>query len=238
MDAVPTVKVGALGVVPIDPEVIAVFPELSSTVQPHAQEIRLYRGDDLDITVQLQNDGDPPDPVSLVNAVVRWAAKQGYGNLSSAIRSQTILGNESALIYKRSHVPSEVEIVDPSRGRAIVHLTRDDTMDLPSVPAIWDLEVTRPIGDYALPADARIQLTAGSDVAIAIGFDWIALGVRRGDIIETAGRRVLVRQVTSTMHARLDFFDWTGGYYPIVIRKGRSKTVAAGRFVVMGDVVR
>ena len=51
MDRVPTIDVGVLGVVFSDPEVIAVFPELSATILPHAQEIRFYRGDDIAIGV-------------------------------------------------------------------------------------------------------------------------------------------------------------------------------------------
>ncbi len=238
MDRVPTVSSGVLAVYGSDVEVIAVFPELSSTILPHGQEIRFYRGDDLDLQVQLQNENDPPDPLSLTNSVVRFAAKQGYGNVPTSLRNRVVLGNEAALIVKRSSDPEQIEITDASRGRAVVHLVRDDSWSLPTAPACWDLEVTRPTGDIVLPGGAQVQFVPSSDVVFGMGLDWVALKIRGGDIFEAQGRLVLVREVISSMHLRLDWFDWTSGYATPVLRRGRTKTVASGAFVLMGDVVR
>jgi hypothetical protein len=238
MDAVPTNRVGVLGVVLSDPEVTAVFPRMSSTIIPHGQEITFYRGDDLDIAIQLQSDGDPPDPVSLENSIVRWAAKQGHSNASANVQIRPVLGNSAALIYKRSYVPSEIEIVNASRGQAIVHLHREDTIDLPAVPAIWDIEVTRPTSCIDLPDDATIMATNGSDVVSAIGFDWTSLHIRNGDIVNVGGRLVMFVERLSQMHARLDWSIWEPGVLPISAYRAQTKTVARGRFVALGDVVR
>lgn len=238
MDRVPTTSAGVIAVYGSDMEVVAVYPEMSSTILPHGQEIRLYRGDDLDLRVQLQNDGDPPDQVSLDQSVVRWAAKQGYGLVPTSLKNRVILGNEAALIVKRSYDPAEVELSDAARGRAIVHLRRDDTWALPSVSAVWDLEVTKPVSDVTLPEGARVQLVPGSDVALAVNVLWSGLSLRGGDIFEADGRRVLVREVLSDMHLRLDWSSWTGGLTSFQLRRGRTKTAASGAFVLMGDVVR
>lgn len=242
MDRRPTTDSGVLAVVMSDPEVEAVFPELSSTILPHSQEIRFYRGDSVDIAVQLQNDGDPPDPVSLDNAVLRFAAKQGHGGVPTSLRNRVVLGNEAALIVKCSYDPLEIEIFQSSAGRAIVHLDRDDTHLLPSVPAVWDLEVTRPAGEIVIP-DGQVLFTPGDDVVLSAtpSLDWTALRLKAGDLFLAQGRVVLVRAVISSQHLRLDWADWTPGLLPsssMRAWRGRTKTTAHGSFVALGDVVR
>lgn len=242
MDRVPTIDVGVLGVALSDPEVTAVFPEMSSTILPHGQEIRFYRGDSLDIAVQLQNDGDPPDPIDLGGAVLRFAAKQGHGGVPTSLRNRVILGNEAALVVKTSADPTQVELVNASRGQAIVHLYPEDTTDLPTVPAVWDMEVTRPRSKMELPT-GHLMFAGGSDVVLSLTteVDWMQLGVRPGDLLTAQGRTVLVRKVPSQIHLVVDFTGWAHGAMPtsaVALHRGHTKTVAYGPFVVLGDVVR
>lgn len=239
MDAVPTTNTGVLGVLMSDPEVTAVYPELSATIQPHSQEIRFYRGDDLDLPVQVQNDGDPPDAVDITDSVMRFVAKQGFGLSPKSAPLSTTLGNDFALVVKTSSDPDQIEM-DPSRGRAIVHLRREDTFDLPLVPAVWDLELIRPRAEISLPESSMVQVSAGNDMVFGLsGIDWTALKIRRGDLIKLQGRVVPVIEVISQVHLRVQFSNWTPAYIPrnqVVLRRGQTKTIAFGAFIVMGDV--
>lgn len=242
MDRLPTVDAGVLGVVLSDPEVTAVFPEMSSTILPHGQEIRFYRGDSVDIAVQLQNDGDPPDPIDTAGSVLRFAAKQGHGGVPTSLRNRVALGNEAALVLKTSADPTQVELVNPSKGQAIVHLSPEDTFDLPTVPALWDLELTRPTARVDLPP-GHLMFAGGSDVVLSLTteVDWMQLGIRPGDLLTVQGRTVIVRKVISPIHLVVDFTGWTSGAMPtsaVAIHRGKTKTVAYGPFVVLGDVVR
>ena len=253
MDRVPTVDVGVLGVVLSDPEVIAVFPELSSTILPHAQEIRFYRGDSLDIAVQAQNDGDPADKVTLTDSVLRWAAKQGHGNVPSSLRNKLVLGNEAALLLKTSADPEQIEITSESNGQAIVHLTREDTYLLPTVPAVWGLELVKATETLGLPV-GNVLLTPGSDTLLSVSpaLDWTKVRLRPGDLVRAQGRTVRVLAIDSAQHLRVDWSDWTGGLLPssgpivtpphgdsaVYAFRAKTKTVAYGAFVALGDVVR
>lgn len=218
------------------------FPVLSSTVIPHAQEIRLRRSDSLSIKVQIQDDKDPPDRVLVDGSVIRWAAKQGYG---IGERPGIQLDNEAALIVKRSYDASEIEVL--GNGQAIIKLHRADTHLLPLSPAIWDLEVAKPIEDVGLPTGAEIQVQAGSDTVMARNFDWTKLGVVQGDLFAAQGRLVLVLEVISAAHLRVDWTAWTAAVVPasaancadeFCLTRSNIKTVASGPFVVEGDVVR
>lgn len=224
------------------------YPELSSTILPHSQEIRLFRGDDLDLAIQTQNDGDPPDRVPISDSVLRWAAKQGFGNSPTSLRNRVIIGNEGALLVKTSYDADEIEVTNDTQGQAILHLRREDTWDLPLGQAVWDLELVRPYAARVLP-EASVQLSDGQDIAFAMGgLDWTQVRVRAGDIFQAQGRTVLVREVLSAAHLRLDFAGWTTAVIPtgapppcadfVCIYEARVKTVAFGAFVVMGDVVR
>lgn len=225
---------GILGVFCSTPEIVGVFPELSATSIPHAQEIRVRRGDSMEIPVQVQDDEDPPDPVNIDSGVVRWAAKQGFGQTE---REGVTVGNEGALIIKRSYDSDEIELA--GSGRAIIHVEQEDTFELPLSPAIWDLEITLPGDQIPVADDARIQLIAGSDIVLSVGgVNWETLGARSGDILTVQGRRVLVRGRISPAHLRVDFSGWdTSLTEPFSLSRGRVKTVASGPFVVEGDVV-
>lgn len=242
MGRVPTVDVGVLGVVPTDPEVIAVFPELSSTVLPHAQEIRFFRGDSLDIGIQVQDDRDPADPVSLSNCLLRFAAKQGHGGVPSSLRNKVVLGNEAAMVLKSSSDSDQIEIVSEVSGQAIVHLYREDTHLLPTGSAVWDLELVRPREAVTLPA-GNVLFTSGADVVLSTipSLDWTTLGLRSGDLFLAQGRTAVVAAVLSSQHLQLDWADWTSAVVPtseISVYRARTKTVAYGAFVVLGDVTR
>lgn len=232
--------IGVLGVYPSDPEVIGVYPELSSTILPHAQEVRMRRGDDLDLKFQVQNDYDPPDQVLIGEAIVRWAAKQGYG---IGERAGLFIGNEGALLIKRSYEPREISI--EGSGRGVVHVTRAESMKLPLSPAIWDLEVTMPKGEIEVPTTATVQLTAGTGIVTAINFTWPDT-ILAGDIFTTQGKRVLVISRVSPVHLKVDYSAWTTTTVPasapgcadeFCLSQGSTKTIASGPFVVEGDVV-
>lgn len=231
--------VGVLGVYRTDPEVIGVYPELSSTVLPHAQEVRMRRGDDLDLGFQIQNDYDPPDAVLIDNAVVRWAAKQGYG---VGERAGLFIGNEGALILKRSSDSAEISFSGNGRGQ--VHITREDSMGLPLSPALWDLEITMPVEDVSI-LTGSVQLMNTSSIVTAMGFVWPKT-LKSGDIFEAQGRSVLVISRISDQHLKVDWTDWTTAIVPssapncadeFSVHRGKTKTVASGPFVVEGDVV-
>lgn len=226
--------VGILGTFSSDPEVIGVYPELSSTILPHAQEIHCRRGDDLDIGFQIQNDKDPPDPVTIDDAVVRFAAKQGYGETE---RDGLKVGNEGALIVLRSSDPAQVELT--GNGRGILHLTRESTFDFPLVPAVWDLEITKPGSVIELPADAELTTLANYDILTARAFVWPTT-IRPGDILTLQGRKVLVIKLISPVHLQVDWSDWSGGIQPagsFSLTRGKTKSVATGPFIIEGDVV-
>lgn len=232
---VSTDSPGILGVRPSDPEVVGVYPQLSATVIPHAQEIRLRRGDSLDIPVQVQNEKDPPDPVSIGGGVLRWAAKQSFG---TSYHFQLFLGNETAFVVKRSYDPLEIEFTDATSGRAVVHVGREDTLDMPTAPAVWDLELTLPTEQIDVPSGATAEVLSGSDIVTTTGAGLTSLGVRAGDLIEVQGRRVLVLSVFDDRQLRVDFTDWdTASKLPFALYRGNTKTLAAGRFSVLGDVV-
>jgi len=234
---------GILGTFRSDPEIVGVFPELSATAIPHAQEIRVHRGDSMDIAIQVQDDKDPPDYVSVMGGVLRWAAKIGFGVTE---RNGVVVGNNGALIIKRSYVPGEIEMTSPTNGRAIIHVRREDSRRLPLSPAVWDLEFTEAVSEITLPVGATVQLVAGSPTAIASGLSWTDLGVMSGDLFSAQGHTVMVTEVISPVHLGLDYTAWTTATLPsaapgcapeFAICVGRTKTVASGPFVVEGDVV-
>ena len=213
------------------------YPELSATVIPIAQELRLHRGDAVDVNVQVQDDKDPPDHVSLAGGVLRWAAKLGFGQTE---REGVVVGNEGALILKRSYDPREIEFTSDSNGQAIVHLRREDTRRLPLSQAAWDLEFTRPVGGIEIPSGASVYLVSGSPTAIASGLNWETLQIMPGDLFTAQGKTVLVLTVPSAVHLELDFSGWNTGSLPnsgFRISAGQTKTLASGPFIVDGDVV-
>ena len=249
MDRTPTTNYGILGIVASDPEVIAVYPELSSTVLPHSQEIRLFRGDSLDIAVQIQNDGDPPDTVTLSNSVLRFAARQSVGSVPTSLRNKVILGNESALILKTSYDPDQIEITNDVTGKAIIHIQRDDTHLLPLGSARWDLEVVKATESISLPT-GNVLFSAGSNVVMSISpeLNWTELHIRPGDLFQAQGSTVLVLEVLSAQHLKLDWSDWTAETLPtnnasaccdaVCMYRSSTKTVAYGALSILGDVVR
>jgi hypothetical protein len=226
---------GILGVIRSNPEVIAVFPELSATIIPHAQEIRIRRGDSADIGVQFQNDADPPDAFQIPGgSVLRWAAKIGFGQTE---REGVVVGNDGALLVKRSYSADEIEM--PTSSRAVIHIGREEALSLPLTFAVWDLEATMPTTPLAIPPGATAMLLAGSDVVIAGPItNWEALGARAGCLITIQGRTVLVLERLSQVHLRVDFSGWiTAAAAIFSLSRSVTRTLASGPFVVEGDVV-
>ena len=248
MGRAPTTNIGVLGVVSSDPEVIAVYPSLSSTVLPHSQEIRLFRGDSCDLAVQIQDDGDPANTVMISNTILRFAAKQGHGGVPSSLRNKVILGNEAALILKTSYDPEQIEVTNETTGRALIHLLREDTHLLPVGTAAWDLEITKATDSIDLPS-GQVLFSGNSDVVMSItpALDWTALRLRPGDIFCAQGMTVLILEILSSQHMRVDWSGWTPGTVAteaspcldtVCIYRGSTKTVAYGTLVILGDVVR
>ena len=184
----------------------------------------------------------------LSDSVLRWAAKQGHGNVPSSLRNKLVLGNEAALLVKTSADPEQIEIVSESNGQAIVHLTRDDTFLLPAVPALWDLELVKAVEALALPT-GNVLFTPGSDTLLSVSpsLDWTKVRLRPGDLVQAQGRTVRVMAIDSAQHLRVEWSDWVAGLVPtsappcadtVCAFRAKTKTVAYGAFVVLGDVVR
>ncbi len=227
---------GVLGVVPCDSEVVGVFPQLSSTVIPHEQEIIIRRGDTLNLGVQIQNDDDPPDRVSLLTSVMRFAVRQGPGVPRSQLGTNQ-LANSDALIYKRSYLASEIEFSNGSNGEAIVHVRPSDTRDFPQVPTLWDLELTRRV-DLLTTTGLKANLVMGSPVVQAVSFNWTDFPIGDGDMIEIQGKLILIVEVLNSVQLLVDFQDWTGAtQIDFFLFTGDRKTVASGPMTVVGDVV-
>jgi hypothetical protein len=239
VDRAPTRVPGVLAVFPSDPEVTVVYPEMSSTILPHSQEIRLRRGDDLDIKITVQNDGDPPDPINLGICVLRWAVKQGYGDVPTSLKNRIILGNEAALILKRSSYPEEIEI-SSGIGRAVIHVRSEDTSDLPLVPALWDMELIRAGTEiiFSPPPESSSIVQEGMGTIIC---DQAFPTVRPGDIITVDGTPIVILKQLSPHIILVDRTEWTTISFPSSLMRfyrGTRKTVAGGSFVILGDVVR
>lgn len=227
---------GILGVIPSEPEVVGVFPELSSTIIPHEQEILIRRGDTINIGVQIQNDEDPPEAKSLLTSAMRFAVRQGPGIPRSQLTGNQV-PNFDALILKRSYDMTEIEYSNATQGQAIIHLRPTDTEELPQVPTLWDLELTSR-GTIFVTTDLKVNLAKGSTVAQAVGFDWNTLGVKAGDLFEAQGKTVLVVRVLNGIQLGTDFDGWdTATQIPFCAFTGDKKTVASGPFTSIGDIV-
>lgn len=229
-----TTQAGILGVFPQEPEIVGVFPKLSATFLPHAQDITFHRGDSFDIPILVQDDQDPPDPQPLDGAVLRWAAKQ-------TLASESIPPSDvGLLIRKSSYDPSEIELTNPTNGRAVLKLRREDTADLPQAEACWDLEVTVPTEELDVPAAAFVTTVSQSPTVMVTGLNVYALGLTRGDILATFGstqRRVLIKKVLSPSMVETDFTGWaaeTGVEFCLF--RASTRTVASGRFRALLDV--
>lgn len=224
-----------LATVPSEPEIIAVFPELSSTIITHQQDIRLRRGDTLDIYIQVQNDYDPPEIYNINDCILRWGVKQGFGDTESP---GVVVGNEGLLILKKSYNQLEIKLTNPANGQAIVYLNKTDTAELSFSPTVWELEITKPISKLIPPSGTSVRLLANSPVIRANGFRWDTLGIQAGHIIETQGRKILVNQVVSYLDIEADFLDWVSEpNAPFQAWRTNVKTVASGTFQVQSDVI-
>lgn len=208
------------------------FPELSSTVITHQQDIELRRGDTADIHVQVQNDEDPPEEYPIGTSVLRWAAKQGYGDTES---DGVTLGNEAALIFKRSYDSSEIKI---NGSQAIVYLKKADTAALSFSPVVWDLEMTKPIEELIPSPGTSARLLANSAVVRANGFNWSDLGIQVGDLFKAQGHMVVVNRLIGHLDIEVDYQNWTSdSAAPFQAWRANVKTIAGGTFRLRGDVV-
>lgn len=226
---------GILGVVPSAVEVKAVFPALSATVIPHAQEIRFRRGDSFSIDVQVQDDQDPPNAVDISRSVVKFGAKQGFGKYQ--VSNDVIVGNEGLQILKQSYLPAEIEMVDETNGQCRIHIKKADTHDHPLVPMVWDVEIILPT-EHLDGQPGTVIVQDGDPVVQGVGTDFEAAGIGLGDIIHIEGRHVMVVEVTGPMSLTTDFTGWSGGSgLDYNLYRGASRVVASGPWMCLGDVV-
>ena len=227
---------GILGVMPITPlEVKAVFPILSATVIPHAQEIRFRRGDSFSLNVQVQDDQDPPNTIDISRSVIKFGAKQGFGKYQ--VSNNVLVGNEGLQILKQSYLPTEIAMVDETNGRCRVYIKKSDTHNHPLVPMNWDIEIIIPT-QHINNQPGTVITQAGDPVVQGIGTDFEAAGIELGDIIHVEGRHVMVVEVTGPMSLTTDFTHWTGGSgleYNLYL--GTSRVIASGPWTCLGDVV-
>lgn len=223
---------GILGTVPSNPKVIAVFPALSATIIPFAQEIRFRRGDSFDIDVQVQNDQDPPSRVDISRGVLRFAAKLGYGTTPTGT-----IRNEGAQIIKRSYLASQIEFINETRGTARIKIKKSDTVEHPLNQLVWDLELTVPV-EHLAGQPGTLILQSNMDVIQGVGTDFEAADVSLGDILHVQGKHVMILQRLSSTALKVDFSGWTtesGAEYNLY--RGASKTIAGGPWMCLGDVV-
>jgi len=226
---------GILGVLPSTQEVKAVFPALSSTVIPHAQEIKFRRGDSFDIDIQIQDDRDPPSEVDASNSVLRFGAKPGYGQYNVSTPS-LVYGNDGLQIYKRSYDELEIEQVNPSNGQFKIHIKKSDTVEHPAIPMVWDLELTIPTSQLSAPGTVIVQ--NGDPIIQGIGTNFGDDGLTAGDIIVIEGRRIMIDTVHSETSIETDFTGWSGGTglsYELYV--SQSRVIASGHWTCLADVV-
>lgn len=220
---------GIHAIYPRSPEIIAVYPILSATIQPHSQEIRFHRGDSFDLDVTVQNDLDPPSVVSIPGSVLRFAVSQGFGEIPGGG-----LIADAILVRKSSYDAREIEVTDAVNGRAKIHIRRKDTYGLPRVPMTWGLEITTPYD--VITASLLVSSFAGDSTVLVQGGDLVALGVEAGDIMLIDGIYVLVADVLSSMSLLSDSSSMpTLSSSPATLYRGQTRLVASGPWTVLGN---
>jgi hypothetical protein len=225
---------GILAVFPANQEVFAVYPELSSTILPHRQEIRFYRGDSFTFHVSTQNDAQPPSNVDISRSVIRFAARQDFAGYTYANPEDW---NASAVILKKSYVTNQIEVTNELNGQFDVKIKRADTIFHPLARMGWDVEVTRPT-EHLAGQPGTVSVQTGSPLITGLGTDFTAAGLELGDIIHVQGLHLLVTDVLDERIVQVDFTDWTnesGLSYNLY--KGETRTVASGPWTCIGDRV-
>jgi hypothetical protein len=224
---------GILCTLPSDPELDGVFPQLSPTRLSAAQEIRFYRGDSFRIGVQLQDDRDPPSGVSLVGALIRFSAKQGFGKY---VQPQ-IIGNDAAMVRKTSRDENQIKVVDEANGRFLIFIDQTDTYDHPVVQAVWDIEITIP--DPERPSvDIDVTVQSGVDVLMPFSpADAFPTWVARGHLVSVQGKTAMVVRRIDDRHVQVDSTDWTTEAQTCAtLSRTYTRTVAAGPWICAPDV--
>ena len=224
---------GILGVVPSPVEVIGVFPTLSATVIPHAQEIKFRRGDSFDIDLQVQDDKDPPSAVDISRSVLRFGAKLGYG---CTFDSELTIGNEGLQILKTSQLASEIEFINETSGQARIKIRKSDTARHPLGALNWDIELAQAVEH--LGGNGTVIVVEGQQIVQGTGTSFLTDGVGLGDIIHLQNKYVMILEVYSETSMKVDFSSWSsesGLEYNLY--RGQSKTIASGIWNCVGDVV-
>ena len=219
---------GILGVYWSSPEVKAVYPTISSTVQPHKTDIEFRQGDAFDIGVLVQDDADNPQTVSIDGCMLRFAAKLGSGVVPGDIAAT--IGLDGAIIVKRSSDPSEIAFA--GRGQARIIITMGDTIDHPlNMGYAWDLQITRPIEQRS--TGGKFRISSDGDILFGHGTDLSSVTV--GDILKAQGKMVIITELLDTNVIRVDCSTWTNETRAdYEIWRSESRIVASGHWTCVG----
>ncbi len=172
---------GILAVFPANQEVFAVYPTLSSTILPHRQEIRFFRGDSFTFHVATQNDAQPPSNVDISRSVIRFAARQDFASYTYANPADW---NDSAVILKKNYVTDQISVTNEINGHFDVKIKRADTILHPLGRMGWDLEVTRPT-EHLAGQPGTVSVQAGSPLITGPGNGFFSLPAWKWEISST-----------------------------------------------------
>lgn len=210
----------------------------------------MVKGDSIDLETTLSDYSvDPPEPVDLSAAVDGTADRPAVIRFSVKERPEQD-SNLEALLYRTSYDPtgSGVEVLDQAVsenvGKFIVKVDKADTEDDgdPELSYRWDLEVSR---QGELRTDVgTVTLEAGETAVVAAGIDFIAAGVRPGDIFQPLGaednndRPCLIVEVVSATELEVEWDGYSDeATVAFEIRRGQHITVRRGPFAVLPGVV-
>jgi hypothetical protein len=197
-------------------------------------DVTLTRGDSRTLAIEI--DDDLGADVDLSEAILRFAVKRRPGD-----------ANASALIWKTSYDPAEIEITTPAEGKATVKIRVDDTIEKTPGAYCWDLDISRKASGTPSTTAGTLAASTGSEVLAYTGSELAA--IRVGSILELAGTnpenqaRIVVTAIDS------DASTITAGGYPDFVTEsgfgfqafdGDRKTPSglSGTFTILADIVR
>jgi hypothetical protein len=220
---------GILGVFRGIAEVTAVYPTISSTVQPHRTDITFRQGDAFEINVTVQDDSDDPHPVNIDRCLLRFAAKLGSGVVPGDIAAT--IGLDGAHVVKQSSNPAEIAFAGPGNARIVIGMA--DTIAHPlNTGYAWDLQVIRPTEQRNMVGAVRIK--NNENIVMGFGTDFTAVAV--GDIFEAQGKKALVTEVLSADTIRVACSSWVDERRaPYAVWRTESRVVASGRWMCVGN---
>lgn len=197
-------------------------------------DVTLTRGDSRTLAIEI--DDDLGADVDLSEAILRFAVKRRPGD-----------ANASALIWKTSYDPAEIEITTPAEGKATVKIRVDDTVEKTPGSYCWDLDVSRKASGTPSTTAGTLAASTGSEVLAYTGSELAA--IRVGSILELAGvnpenqARIVVTAIDSdastiTAGGYLDFVTESGIAFQAYDGDRKTPSGLAGTFTILADVVR